>query len=229
MISYGPEACAPQEREQPPFQANRRSPASTKEEWLVKILAKFLLSGVFVFLPAVGHAQDTSGLHGDCGFAPALKIYTVDRDGRVTPQTVEDLEDGQNCLNDNIQELKDKVEFIDTWGAKSDAGDIKDLWDELVQTEHDLHTAETKIETLEDRLSKAEDEIQELRLDLPIPSHRAIKKSDASKSSGLIPDTPATTPHPAIKKSDASKPKAPTSKPAAPVNKPKPAVKEGTH
>lgn|GEM_PF-4590447 len=187
----------------------------------MKILARFLLPGVFVFLPAVGHAQDTSGLHGDCGFAPALKIYTVDRDGRVTPQTVEDLEDGQNCLNVNLIGLKESVGSLHTqmgWNAD----DIQDVQNKLKQTEHDLQTAETKIETLEDRLSKAEDEIQELQLDFPIPAHRAIKKSDANKSSGFIPDTPATTPHPAIKKSD-------TSKPTTPVIKPKPAVKEGTH
>ena len=191
----------------------------------MKILAKILLSGVFVFLPAVGHAQDTSGLHGDCGFAPALKIYTVDRDGRVSPQIVEYLEDGQNCLNDNLSKLEESVKFEKTfaWPTITDnANDILDLQKKLKQTESDLSTAEIKVETLEDRLSKAEYEIQELQLDFPIPPHRAIKKSDASKSSGIIPDTPATTHHPAIKKSDASKP-------TAPVIKPKPAVKEDTH
>ncbi len=187
----------------------------------MKILAKFLLSGVFVFLPAVDHAQDTSGLHGDCGFAPALKIYTVDRDGRVTPPTVEDLEDGQNCINVNLMGLKESVGNLHTQvGCRAD--DIRDLQDKLKQAERDLHTAETKIETLDDRLSKTEDEIRELRLDFSIPPHRAIKKPDASKSSGLIPDAPATTPHPANKKFDASKPKAPASKP-------KRAVKEGAH
>lgn len=153
---------------------------------------------VFVFLPAVGCAQDVYGLYSDCGFPPALAIYTVDRDGRVSPDIVKILEDGQNCLNVNLIGLKASVESLHTqvgWNAD----DMKDMRDELKQAELDRHTAETKIETLEDRLSKAEGEIQELKLDFPLPPHRAIKKSDASK------------------------PKAPASKPTAPVTKPAPA------
>jgi hypothetical protein len=201
----------------------------------VKTFAKFLLSSVFVFLPAVVCAQDILGLKDNCGFAPALKIYTTDLNGKVSPQIVEDLEDGQNCLNDNLIGLKESVKFLDTrmgWSAdemKWNADDIKDLRDKLKQAGLDLHTAETTIETLEDRLSKAEDEIQELQLDLPIPLHRAIKKPDASKSSGFVPDTPAITPHPASKKSGSSKPKSPASKPTTPLNKPTPAGKEGAN
>ena len=201
----------------------------------MKILAKFLLSSVFVFLPAVGCAQDVHGLYSDCGFAPALKIYTTDLNGRVSSEIVEMLEDGQNCLNVNLTGLKASVESLHTemgWNAdekKWTADDIKDMRDKLKQAELDLHTAETRVETVEDRLSKAEDEIQELQLEFPIPPHRAIKKPDASNSSGFIPETPATTPHPAIKKSDTGNPKAPASKPKAPVNKQTPAVKEGTH
>jgi hypothetical protein len=82
---------------------------------------------------------------------------------------------------------------------------------------------------LENRLTTVEDEIQELKFDSRIPPHPASRKAAANKPSGLIPDTPATTPHPAITKSDASKPKAPASKPKAPANKQTPAVKEGTH
>ena len=144
--------------------------ASTKGEQSVKILAKFLLSSVFFFLPAVVFAQVAHGLHSDCGFAPALKIYTTDLNGRVSSEMVEMLEDGQNCLNGNLMELKESVESLHTqtrWNAdekKWNADDVKDLRDKLEQAEHDLHTAETKVETLEDRLSTAENEIEELKL-----------------------------------------------------------------
>ena len=45
----------------------------------MKILAKVLLSSVFVFLPTVACAQnqDTLGRLHDCGFAPALKGLTA--------------------------------------------------------------------------------------------------------------------------------------------------------
>ena len=136
---------------------------TTKGEQLVKILAKFLLSSVFFFLPAVVFAQVAHGLHSDCGFAPALKIYTTDLNGRVSSEIVEMLEDGQNCLNGNLMELKESVESLHTQ-TRWNADDVKDLRDKLEQAEHDLHTAETKVETLEDRLSTAENEIEELKL-----------------------------------------------------------------
>jgi seryl-tRNA synthetase len=211
----------------------------------VKILAKFLLSSVFVFLPAVVCAQ------GPCGWASSA----TDIFGRVSPEKVDRLVDNQNCLNDNLgkledkldnlTKLKDKVEFLDTL-VRSDAGDTTALLDELRQTKDDLQTAETKIETLENRLTTAEDEIQELKFDSRIPPHPANRKAAVNKSSGFIPETPATTPHPASKKPDATKPKAPASKPTsgfvpdfppmssaskpkAPDNNPTPVVKEGAH
>jgi len=190
----------------------------------VKILAKFLLSSVFVFLPAVGCAQDILGLHDDCGFAPALKIYTKELDGKVSPQIVEMLEDGQNCLNGNLIRLKTSVESLHTqmgWNADSNLGfrnDFQDLQDKLKQTELDLHTAVTKIETLEDRLRTAEETLQVLKLSAWMPPRPASNpKATVSK-----PKAPVNMPTP-------GKPKAPTSKPTAPVNKPTPAVKEGTH
>jgi predicted RNase H-like nuclease (RuvC/YqgF family) len=118
---------------------------------------------VFFFLPAVVFAQVAHGLHSDCGFAPALKIYTTDLNGRVSSEIVEMLEDGQNCLNGNLMELKESVESLHTQ-TRWNADDVKDLRDKLEQAEHDLHTAETKVETLEDRLSTAENEIEELKL-----------------------------------------------------------------
>jgi hypothetical protein len=215
----------------------------------MKILAKFLLSSVFVFLPAVVCAQD---VYSYCGFSPALETAletsALDPDGIVRQDILKYLMDGQNCLNDNLTKLKESVEFEKRWGSNNN--DIIGLLDELKQTKDDLQTAAAKIETLEDRLSKAEDDIQELREELtfysPLPPHPASRKAPANKPSGFIPDTPATTPRPASKKPDASKPKAPASKPTsgfvpdfppmssaskpkAPDSNPTPAVKEGTH
>jgi hypothetical protein len=208
----------------------------SKEVSLLKILAKFLLSSVFVLLPAVGGAQNTLGIHDDCGFAPALKGYTVETSvwinnkliEEVSPQIVEMLEDRVNCLNDNMMQTNASVKSLQSPLISNEnlTTDILLLEDKHKQTELDLNTAETKIETLEAslhlierRLAMAEDEIEWLT-----PKAPAIKpKAPVSKpTSGFIPDTPATTPHPASKKSDASKPK-------APVNKPTPAVKDGTH
>jgi hypothetical protein len=201
----------------------------------MKNLAKFFLPSVFAFLPAVVCAQ------GPCGFSPLMESALANEitgmargraDVFVYLDVFEHLEDGQNCLNDNLGKLKESVEFEKRWGVKNN--DIRGLLDELKQTKDDLHTAETKIETLENRLMTAEDDIQQLKFDSRIPPHPANRKVAANKPSGFIPDIPATTPHPAIKKSDASKPKAPVnnptpikpkapaSKPTVPVNKPMP-------
>lgn len=200
----------------------------------MKILKKFLLSSVFVFLPAGGvvslYAQSWSQ-YKDCGFPPALKVYTVDLDGRVNAATVEDLEDGQNCLNENQIRLKTSVEDLHSLLITNGdlETDILDLQNEVKQTAFDLHTAETKIETLENRLTAAEDEIQELTFDSRVPPHPASGRATANKPK--VPVSRPTTEWDAqgnpIK--PASKPKAPTSKPTASINKPKPVVKEGAH
>ncbi|MDR3430768.1 MAG: hypothetical protein P4L95_02480 [Rouxiella aceris] len=162
----------------------------------MKILAKSLLSSVFVFLPAVCFAQHGFGLDKDCGFAPALKMYTTERDGtlggKVSPQIVEMLEDGQNCLNDNLIRLRASIKSLQSplISNESFTTDILLLQDKLKQTEFNLHTAETKIETLEDRLKTAEETLQLLQLRASMP------------------------PRPA------RSPKATVSKPKAPVNKP---------
>jgi uncharacterized coiled-coil protein SlyX len=85
-----------------------------------------------------------------------------------------------------------------------------------------LYKIETRLMEMETSLRRAEDDIKELQFESRIPPHPTSRKAAANKSSGFIPDTPATMAHPTSKKSDASKPK-------ALVNKPTPAVKEGTH
>jgi hypothetical protein len=200
----------------------------------VKILVKFLLSSVFVFLPAVGCAQ--YGLYGDCPFPPR-GVYTIERDNATI---VNDLENGQNCLNDGLKELKLDVENLQSplKGNDNLKTEILELQNQLAQTKLDLHTAETKNETLEAslhlidrRLAMAEDEIEWLTPKAPASRPKTPVRKPPS---GFIPDTPTTTPHPASKKPDASKPKTPVNKPTpgkptAPANNPTPAVKEGTH
>ena len=188
----------------------------------MKILAKFLLPSVFVFLPAVVYAQGPY-----CGLAPiqeaalANEITEMGRgraDVFVYLDVFGDLEDGQNCLNNNLTDLKDKVEesvkFEKTfvWPTITDnANDILDLQKKLKQTESDLHIAETKIETLEDRLRIAEEALQELQHSVWMPHHPVSNpKATVNK-----PKVPVNIPTPV-------KPKPPTSKPTAPVNKPAP-------
>lgn len=221
----------------------------------MKILAKFFQSSVFVFLPAVVCAQ------GPCGFSPLMEsalaneITDMGRGGRADIFEYLDvfghLEDGQNCLNDKLEKLKESVEFEKRWNTnaidiRGNADDIKDLRDKLKQAELDLYTAETRIETLENNLATAEDEIQELKFGSRIPPRPASRKPATSKSSRFIPVTPSPTPHPTSKKPDATKPMpsvgkptsgfvpdfppmSPASKPKAPDSKPTPAVKDGTN
>jgi hypothetical protein len=170
----------------------------------VKILAKFLLSSVFVFLPAVGCAQNDFGLYGNCPFPPH-GVYIIEQDDAAI---VKHLEDGQNCLNDGLTQLKLDVESLQSPLRGND--DLKtnllELQDQLAQTKLDLRMDETKIETLQhsyDMLSHLFDRMLNDRLN----------------DSGLAARKPAAP---------ASKPKAPVSKPKAPVNKQTPAVKEGT-
>jgi chromosome segregation ATPase len=106
-------------------------------------------------------------------------MYTTERDGKVSPQIVEMLEDGQNCLNDNLIGLRTSIESLHTqmgWIADSHRdfrNDIHDLRDRLEQTELKLHTAETKIETLESRLSTAEEAIEGLNRKAPASRPKA--------------------------------------------------------
>src|ERR1039457_4067406 len=86
----------------------------------MKILAKFLLSSVFVFLPAVVCAQ------GPCGWASSA----TDIFGRVSPEKVDRLVDNQNCLNDNLGKLKDKLDNLQSRCQK--------LEDNLKQMQEDI-------------------------------------------------------------------------------------------
>jgi hypothetical protein len=172
---------------------------------LVKILAKFLLSSVFVFLPAVGCAQNDFRLYGNCPFPPH-GVYIIERDNATI---VEHLEDGQNCLNDSLMKLKLDVEDLQSPLRGNDdlKTEILKLQDQLAQTKLDLRMDETKIETLQhsyDMLSHLFDRML----------------NDKLNDSGLAARKPVAP---------ASKPKASVSKPKAPVNKQTPAIKEGTH
>lgn len=185
----------------------------------MKIFAKFLLSSVFVFLPAVGYAQDDY-------FVPQKNCGSLLTQANTT--VVEELADRQDCINGNQMQLKGSVENL-RFRMRSNEIDILTLQDKL---KLDLHTAEARIEDLEAslhlverRLAMAEDEIEWLTPKAPASKPKApINKP----SSSFIPDTPAITSHPASETSDVSKPKTPVNKPTALVDRPKPVVTEGT-
>jgi len=169
----------------------------------VKILAKFLLVGVFVLLAGAVPVRAQ-----DCGHGI---MWNHDEQS-----VIEDLEQRQDCLSK-------KLEDSDPSYLKNE---IDELQDKLQQAELDRHTAEIKsadlkasLGLIEIRLAHTEDEIEWLARKAPASKPKArVSKPTA----GFIPDIPATTPHAASKKPDASKPK-------TPLHKPTPAVKEGTH
>jgi hypothetical protein len=169
----------------------------------VKILAKFLLSTVLVFLPALCCAQDDYFVPQKNCALPTLANTTK----------VEELADKQDCINGNQIQLKTSVENL-RFRMRSNETNLLVLEDKL---KLDLRTAETKIATLEAslrlierRLSMAEDEIEWLTPKAPASK---LKAPVSKPTSGFIPDTPSTTPHPTSKKSDVSKPKAPVNTP----------------
>jgi TolA-binding protein len=166
----------------------------------VKILAKFLLSGVFVFLPAVGCTQDVHGLYNDCGIAPVAMAY------EVSSEIVVRLENGQNCLNKNLMELAERIESLhyDLTRNNDLAAESLDLQKKLEQTEDDLRAAKIRIQYLEN-------DIQELKFDSSIERHlvpRVVVASKPAKQSGA-----QVKPIPPANKTKASNPKGPVSKP----------------
>jgi hypothetical protein len=157
----------------------------------VKTLLLFLISSVSVFLPAAVAAQTK-----DCRFPTAQQILLMTGLGREGNEIiVKALEEGQNCLNENLSDNE---------------AEILDLHDRLKQYELDLHTAETKTETLESKLADIE-----------------FRLSAAEHMIEILTSSPRTVPHPAGKpKAAASKPTA--SNPNAPAIKPKPTAEPTT-
>jgi TolA-binding protein len=186
----------------------------------VKILAKFLLSGVFVFLSAAG-VVPLSAQHYR-GESPSswreLQDYDIAGIKSDEQKAIQDLQTRCQKLEDDFQDMHLTIEYQPEL---------------ILDNSKRIKSIESSLDLMEEKLRTAESEIQELKEELtfysPLPPHPASRKAAANKPSGFIPDTPATTPNPASKKSDASKLKAPPSKPTAPVIKPKPAVKEDTH
>lgn len=142
----------------------------------MKILAKFLLFSVFVFLPAVGCAQDVHGFYSDCGISPAAMVY------EVSSEIVLRLENGQNCLNKNLMELAERIERLhyDLTSNHDLAAESLDLQKKLEQTEDDLRAAKIRIQYLEN-------DVQELKFDSSIERHlgpRVVVASKPAKQSG---------------------------------------------
>jgi hypothetical protein len=147
----------------------------------MKILAKFLLPGVFVFFFGVPVWAQVSSLtncqHG----------LFWDQDEQ---SVINDLVKRQDCLSAELQENG----YLKT--------EIYDLQDKLEQTERDLHIAEVRIETLESRYQM---------LDLlltPLPERRPANKPKAPvnnptpgkpKAPANKPTVPVSKPTPAVK------------------------------
>lgn len=155
----------------------------------MKILATILLSSVFVFLPDVGRAQNDFGLYGNCPFPPH-GVYIIERDNATI---VKELEDGQNCLNDSLTELKLHVEDLQSPPRGNDdlKTEILELQSQLAQTKLDLRMDETKIETLQhsyDMLSHLIDRmLNDSGLAARKPTAPASKpKSTASKPTSAV-------------------------------------------
>jgi len=149
----------------------------------MKIFAKFLLPGVFVFFFGVPVWAQVSWLtncrHG---------LYWDHNEQSV----INDLVERQDCLSAKLQEndyLKTK---------------IYDLQDKLEQTERDLHIAEVRIETLESRYSMVD------LLLTTLPERRPANKPMAPVNK---PKAPVNNPTPGKPKATASKPTAPVNKP----------------
>jgi hypothetical protein len=187
----------------------------------MKILAVFLLSGFFLFFAGV-----------PCR-AQSCNRYTS---GEIT---VKDITDNLDCLNKKTESLEDDKYYLES--------EIDDLQRKLDQTELELHTAKTKIETLEGTLRSDEHMTEAMfslfaRAGKSKPAFNPAGKPESGTSSTK---TPASKPKAPVNppKAGASKPKALVNNPtlqqewdqaqplksppkAAPVNKPKPAVKD---
>jgi hypothetical protein len=166
----------------------------------MKVLATVLLFSGFIFLSAVGSAQDILGISNNCEIPPALTELTVEKSvwidnqliEEVSPQIVSILEDRVNCLNGNLLKLDtsfEKFQFSLT-SSEDVATDNLLLQDKLKQTELDLHTDEARIEAMESRLhlieqrlDMAEDEIEWLTPKNPV---RKPKIPGKPKAGGVI-------------------------------------------
>jgi hypothetical protein len=203
----------------------------------VKTLAKFLLSSIFVFLPATCvvplYAQHYQGTIPDSYH----ELHDYDSIGLKSDEqkAIENLEKRCQQLEHAFQDMQ--------WTIQDQPALVLDNSNKIKSLESSLDLMQAKLRAAEDEIHELK---EELEFDSRIPPHPANRKAAVNKSSDFIPETPATTPHPASKKPDACKPKAPASKPTsgfvpdfppmssaskpkAPDNNPTPAAREGTH
>ena len=154
----------------------------------MKISARFLLSSVLVFLPAVCCAQDDYFVpQKDCGSPLTLANTTK----------VEELADKQDCIYGNQRQLKTSVENL-RFRVRKNEIDIHILEDKLKQTqlETKIENLEANLHLIERRLAMAEDEIEWLT-----PKAPTIKlKAPVSKPTPGKPTAPSNNPTPAVKK-----------------------------
>jgi chromosome segregation ATPase len=143
------------------------------------------------------------------------RVFELEMKLKDRQEDIQDLAKRQDALEKSLENAKFDIEFL-----KSLSGFADNKTDDTGKV---LNTALNKLYETEHRLTTAEETIDALNLRLLALEARAGKpKAPVSKpTSGFIPATPATTPHPASKRSGASKP-------TAPADNPTPAVKEVT-
>jgi nitrogen regulatory protein PII-like uncharacterized protein len=163
----------------------------------VKILAVFLLSGFFLFLPAVGvvplYAQHYRGMIPDS--FQQMRAYDLAGVKSDEQEAIQNLEDHLKKLQDKVDGpvlgLETRVKF-----AEDEANHLSD----------EMNSMKTRVLELENRLSETESRLN--------AAESEIKILNVTQNLMLLagPQRPISKPKPAA------------SKPKAPVNKAKPAV-----
>ena len=157
----------------------------------VKILAKFLLSSVFVFLPAVGYAQDDFNLLlrqinkvqrelDEKQFELEMKLGDQQKD-------IQDLAKRQDALDEALKNAKFDIEFLKSMRGFADT--------KTDDTRNALNSTMNKLYETEHRLTKAEETIDTLNLRLSALEARASKP----KAAATKPKTPVNNPTPAVR------------------------------
>jgi nitrogen regulatory protein PII-like uncharacterized protein len=164
------------------YQADGSYPTPLQGGKLVKILAKFLLSSVFVFLPATGvvplYAQHYRGVLPSS--YQELRDYDSIGVKSDEQKAIENLEERCQHLEDAMKEMQFNASIYDAHL----------MVDQIDDNRKKLLTVETKLYETEDRLTKAEETIAALDLRL-LALEASKRKARVSKpTSGFIPDTP---------------------------------------
>jgi peptidoglycan hydrolase CwlO-like protein len=149
----------------------------------VKISAKFLLSSVFVFLPAAGVAPLFAQTSSQC----------VDLQNGFDFEV--GMQDPQEAINHLQTEVKKLEVCLNEMQLNMSIHDPNLMENQIDDNRKKLDTAESKLYETEDRLTKAEETIDTLNLRLLALEARASKP----KAPASHPKAPARKPMPAVK------------------------------